>query len=570
MANEEHLNQLKQGVEVWNQWREENSEIVPDLSNVYLNEAYLNEANLSGADLRGALLNGASLYAVDLRNVKFSGADLSGVKLRGANLRGVDLSGIKMAKADLSGADLNGASLSHANLRGAKLRGTKLCEATLYRVNLSKAKLRGADFSEADLSGADLSYAKLRGAQFVRTQLCGANVSELDLREVDLQEVDLREANLSQVNLSGTNLHEVRLCGADLNGADLSGANLYEVNLSNANLSNAKLIQVQALGTNFEKTVLTGACIQDWNINSATVLDGVICEYVYLKFDQQERRPREGIFKHSEFSALFQQAIDTVELIFRDGIDWQAFFQSFQDLRSRYADKDLSIQGIEKKRGGAFVVRLEVAEDADKKAIESSAKELYETKLTLLEQRYRAELQAKDGEIVAYREQSANLMEIVKLQASRPITVEATAVAENSTGKNDLRGAQFGGGFIETNYGTQHGGTINNYGSNAADITRLLTALRDQTQTFPTDQKDEANDVLDDLERDLADEQPDQGRIGRRLKKLVALAAAIGTIASGAAAVTGDLSTFTGNVIELTEQLGIPIEHVQLPPSGTP
>jgi hypothetical protein len=32
MANEEHLARLKQGVEVWNQWRYENHETVPDLS----------------------------------------------------------------------------------------------------------------------------------------------------------------------------------------------------------------------------------------------------------------------------------------------------------------------------------------------------------------------------------------------------------------------------------------------------------------------------------------------------------------------------------------------------------
>ena len=135
--------------------------------------------------------------------------------------------------------------------------------------------------------------------------------------------------------------------------------------------------------------------------------------------------------------------------------------------------------------------------------------------------------------------------------------------------KYDLRGAQFAGGFAETVQGDQIGGTINNYGPNTEDITRLLTVLRDQAQTFPTDQKDDANDVLDDLERDLKEEQLDQNRISRRLKKLVALGAAIGTIASGAAAVSGDVSTFTGNVIELTEQLGIPIEQVQLPSSGT-
>ena len=51
---------------------------------------------------------------------------------------------------------------------------------------------------------------------------------------------------------------------------------------------------------------------------------------------------------------------------------------------------------------------------------------------------------------------------------------------------------------------------------------------------------------------------PDQGRIGRRLKKLVALGAAIGKPANSAAAFSGNVSTFTTNVIELAEKLGIP------------
>ena len=43
MANEEHLEILKQGVDVWNRWREENREVRPDLS-----AADLREANLDG------------------------------------------------------------------------------------------------------------------------------------------------------------------------------------------------------------------------------------------------------------------------------------------------------------------------------------------------------------------------------------------------------------------------------------------------------------------------------------------------------------------------------------------
>ena len=155
-------------------------------------------------------------------------------------------------------------------------------------------------------------------------------------------------------------------------------------------------------------------------------------------------------------------------------------------------------------------------------------------------------------------------MEIVKLQASRPITVEATAVADSSNRKTDLRGAQFGGGYVAGNVeGNQYGGIINNYGSNAEDITRLLTALRDQAKSFPAAQKDETNDALDLLERDLADEQPDQGRIGRRLKKLIAIAT---TLTIGATAFTADLAQLA-DVLNVSLPQIEQLQPEQLPPS---
>ncbi len=39
MANPEHLKILKQGVEAWNQWREQNPQTKPDLSGVDLGGA---------------------------------------------------------------------------------------------------------------------------------------------------------------------------------------------------------------------------------------------------------------------------------------------------------------------------------------------------------------------------------------------------------------------------------------------------------------------------------------------------------------------------------------------------
>jgi hypothetical protein len=175
MANEEHLGILKQGVEVWNQWREENPTIRPHLHNADLWEADLSGANLIEADLREANLSRANL----------SVANLSVADLRRAALRVVDLSRADLSVADLSEADLFTADLRKANLRSANLRGTHLRGARLIQADLSGADLSGANFSGADLSGADLSGADLFRAKFTQVQLGWSSLGNVDLSQVE-------------------------------------------------------------------------------------------------------------------------------------------------------------------------------------------------------------------------------------------------------------------------------------------------------------------------------------------------------------------------------------------------
>ena len=72
MALEEHLKILQQGVAAWNEWREKNPELIPDLRKANLGKAHLcladfNEANLRGANLGEADLSGANLSLANLR-----------------------------------------------------------------------------------------------------------------------------------------------------------------------------------------------------------------------------------------------------------------------------------------------------------------------------------------------------------------------------------------------------------------------------------------------------------------------------------------------------------------------
>jgi hypothetical protein len=174
MANEEHLAILKQGVEAWNNWREQNPTIRPDLFGAFFHGEHLSGANLSWTFLGWAKLSEATLSEAYLKGANLSGADLSG-----ADLSGALLSWAYLKRALLSEAWLKGAKLSRADLSGADLTRTDLSGANFRRANLSEANLSGADLSGADLSRANLSGANLESAKAGRTAFCDVDLSEV-------------------------------------------------------------------------------------------------------------------------------------------------------------------------------------------------------------------------------------------------------------------------------------------------------------------------------------------------------------------------------------------------------
>lgn len=160
MANHEHLELLKQGVEVWNKWRQEYPDLQPDLTG-----AALAKADLSGAILTGTLLKEANLMWADLRGTLLNEAHLDEALISWANLNGATLIGATLNEADLRQANLHKADLSGSILIWALLNGADLSGATLVGATLRGTSLRGADLSRADLSSTDLSSADLSGAK---------------------------------------------------------------------------------------------------------------------------------------------------------------------------------------------------------------------------------------------------------------------------------------------------------------------------------------------------------------------------------------------------------------------
>lgn len=182
-----HADFIRRGPVLWNAFRQNNPNIVPDLTRLALDwcERRLGVRDGGPADLKFARLQEADLCF----------ADLEGADLEAADLARADLQHARLVDAKLNAADLIEARLDHADLAGARAK-----KADLGGCALRFARLGAADFRGADLSGADLLHAQCRDTDFA-----GA-----DLTNARLDHTDLAGAKLAGANLAGASLHHAR------------------------------------------------------------------------------------------------------------------------------------------------------------------------------------------------------------------------------------------------------------------------------------------------------------------------------------------------------------------------
>lgn len=280
MANLEHLEILKRGVKVWNEWRKENKDIGPNL-----NKAPLNEAPLKEADLHEAQLIEASFIKADLSKANLCGAILRRANLGSANLHEAGLVNAFLREADLSRAYLNNADLRNANLIGANLSG-----ADLRKANLKNADLSGASLSGAMLENANLSGAKLHNVNLSLSNLSGADLSSADLSDANLTSTVFTNAKLIGTNLCRANLNSAILSDADLTSADLGCTTFFGTTMQNTILNKCKVYGVSIWDLHGEIKEQKDLIITMTGEPEVTVDNIKVAQFIYLLLKNEEIR----------------------------------------------------------------------------------------------------------------------------------------------------------------------------------------------------------------------------------------------------------------------------------------
>lgn len=313
---------------------------------------------------------------------KFSDPPVVILAIAGAVMLAVALIllGVYIAKRVLAEDDKYSVIRQLAIIIGAT-GGTSFRNTQLAHTNFSYATLKNTDFRFANIHRTMWHQARcLDWARVDETILINPAVREL-----------LVTGNGYQKSYQGMDLRGANLIGANLSYAKLQTADLSQATLEAANLEYAILSQVQAIGADFSSAQMTGVCgLGTWNIDSTTKLEWVDCKWVYLLeepkpgTDDRERRPSgKDSYQPGEFTTFFAEVVNTVDLIFKYGVDWKAFMESFQQVQRENPGIKLNIQSIENK-GNGIVIKIAVPPETDKAKINNDFNSFYQEALQVL------------------------------------------------------------------------------------------------------------------------------------------------------------------------------------------
>lgn len=248
MTNSFYLKLLESGKDAWNQWRTENSEIIPDLE-----ESTLINKEFGGYNLRNVNLRKASL--------------------QGSNFTNADLTSANLERTHLSGADFSNAVLDYANLNNSVVGNPEIKKSDFWRieryegddlVNVKWAPLENDEtmhFSEfvrySDIPDKEfekwrqhimgtLNEDNYNPAIFKNANLKSANLEKLIADKSDFSNANLKRSNLFNSRLQLAIFHSADLTHSDLRKADFAGADIFEATLGSADLRGVRNITLDS------------------------------------------------------------------------------------------------------------------------------------------------------------------------------------------------------------------------------------------------------------------------------------------------------------------------------------
>jgi uncharacterized protein YjbI with pentapeptide repeats len=379
----------------------------------------------------------------------------------------------------------------------------------IQEIAITIAAMGGTSFRNANLSDADFTEATLKSTDFRKAQLIRTlwhQTKMLDrvrpgityLKDAKVRQVLITRQGQAQ-NFDRYNLRGVNLQGANLVDTSFIGADLSQANLQDTDLSRAKLVQTQLDYTNLAEATLTGACIEDWGITPETKLNGIQCEYVFMRLADSldpnpHRKPDDWNknFEDGEFADFIAPMVQTLDLYHNQVDDPRLIAIAFQQLTETHPEAELDIVSIEKrgKHRDKVLIRAETSPQANRSELHHAYFTTYNELQALSPAALQQLLAEKDGQVKM-------LTGLVEAAIKRPGISAQTYYSQGDTMSENSEIQVSAGGSV----GAVGGGDVSNPGvMNLGEISGSVSNSLNQLPESPEPDKPGIKELLAQLQ----------------------------------------------------------------------
>lgn len=188
MASTEHVNILCAGALRWNEWREQNPEITPDLSDIEFGKAFSEVDSLTDYEKNYPSFEGYN----------FSSTNLNRVNAAGTLFDNCDFSHCHFHFSYLCSAIFQGCNFLGASLAVSKIGSTSFLYCNFTETDLSYCSAEETDFSgstihQSNMSNMSLVKTDFSDAKIDRTRVYGISAWDLNLKNCQQNEIYIKE-----------------------------------------------------------------------------------------------------------------------------------------------------------------------------------------------------------------------------------------------------------------------------------------------------------------------------------------------------------------------------------------
>lgn len=416
------------------------------------------------------------------------------------------------------------------------LSGDERFSFSLKRVSdfcaIGSTTFQGSDLTNAIFQYVNLKGTNLEGANIVGT--CWLSARSLSLCKSDKGYLIYSEARQLVVSNNGQNqnfirmnLEGINLQNANLQDASFIGTNLNSATLRNADLSRAILKQAQLDGTDMTGAILTGACIEDWGITGSTNLEGVLCDYVFMRLETKDnpnrlRKPdnwRET-FAEGEFADFIKPYVDTLDLYHSQDIDPRAISIALKNLSTNYPEQKLRFVAIERRGNSGLNLRFTTAPGADKSELSHQYFTDYARIKKELPLAVQLRLAERDAEIRTLKDTIEQFIQTgthqSKIQAETIQIIRGELIVTQNKGIN----IRSGGGSIGDISGLVGGDGVVNLGTISGSVTNTIDQLPDSEEPDEPNIKELLTQLQQAIENDSDLSDPDKADLLEQVQAL--------------------------------------------------